>query len=63
MTEVTAQGGSRSLRIYGPGVNVGGTNRIEPRVEMVLTQEGTYYIMTQWWTDGVIYDLNIEVLD
>jgi hypothetical protein len=24
---------------------------------------GTYYIKTRWWTDGVEYDLNIEVLD
>ena len=65
MTEVTsvAAGNTRYLGIWGPGVSVGGSNRIEPRVEMVLTQEDTYYIKTQWWTDGVIYDLNIEVLD
>jgi hypothetical protein len=64
MTEVSAVGGTRSLNIWGPGVNVGGrANQVEPRVEMVLTQAGTYYIKTQWWTDGIIYDLNVEVLD
>ncbi len=63
MTETTTRGGSRTLRLWGPGVSVGGTNQVEPRTEMVLTQAGTYYILTQWWTDGVIYDLNIEVLD
>jgi hypothetical protein len=65
MTEVTsvAAGDSRYLGIWGPGVSVGGSNRNEPRVEMVLTQAGTYYIKTQWWKDGVIYNLNIEMLD
>jgi hypothetical protein len=64
MSEVSSVGGTRSLNIWGPGVNVGGrANQVEPRVEMVLAQAGTYYIRTQWWADGVIYDLNVEVLD
>lgn len=63
MTEVSSVGGSRMLYITGPGVSVGGINQVEPRVEMVLAQAGTYTIRTRWWADGVTYDLNIEVLD
>jgi len=63
MTEFTSVGGSRMLYLSGPGVSAGGVNQVEPRVEMVLAQEGTYYIQTRWWADSVIYDLNIEVLD
>jgi hypothetical protein len=63
MTEVSSVGGSRMLYITGPGISVGGINQTEPRVEMVLTQAGTYTIRTRWWADGVTYDLNVEVLD
>jgi hypothetical protein len=64
MTEVSTRGGSRLLSVWGPGGSAGDTNQVEPRVETVLTsQAGTYYIMTQWWTDDVTYDLNVEILD
>ncbi|MGD8627942.1 MAG: Ig-like domain-containing protein [bacterium] len=63
MSEFSSVGGSRMLNITGPGANVGGINQTEPRVETVLAQAGTYMIRVRWWDDGVIYDLNVEVLD
>ncbi len=64
MSEVEPSGGSRALRIWGPGTSVGGVNQTEPRVEMALAgQAGTFYIYVQWWRDNVTYDLNVEVLD
>jgi hypothetical protein len=66
MTEVTnvAGGADRKLSLFGPGVWAGITNQIEPRAEMVKAlEDGTHYIEARWWTDGVVYDLNVEVLD
>ena len=66
MTEVTtvAGGVDRKLSLSGPGVAIGVTDQTEPRIETIpAAQAGTYYIEARWWADGVIYNLNVEVLN
>jgi hypothetical protein len=64
VSEVTSIGGTRRLNIYNPGyVNVTGhTDQIEPAVESwTATEDGTHYFMIQYWHDGIIYGLDVEV--
>jgi hypothetical protein len=66
MTEVTnvAGGIERKLSLYGPGVGTGVTDWTEPRIEMITALEDTtHYIEARWGTDGVVYNLNVEVLE
>jgi len=66
MTEVTDKQGLRRLNIQNidGGNYTGHTDSADPAVESwTAATTGTYYISIIWWTDDVIYDLDVEVAD
>jgi methionine-rich copper-binding protein CopC len=63
-SEVTSFGGTRRMKIYSPGYyeRTRHTSQDEPAVESwTATEDGPHYFMIQYWVDGVVYDLDIEV--
>lgn len=63
-SEVTSFGGTRRMNIYSPDYIglAGHTSQAEPAMESwTATEDGTHYFMIQYWVDGVIYDLDIDV--
>jgi hypothetical protein len=65
-TEITSTNTTRRLLITNPVGNryTGHTDMVNPAVESwTATETGTYLIYVAWWTDNVIYNLNVEVSD
>jgi PKD repeat protein len=63
-TEVTSTGTTRRLQIEGMNGEfyTGHTDTANPAVESwTATTDGTYLIQVRWWTDNVIYNMNVEV--
>ncbi|HVP58878.1 MAG TPA: Ig-like domain-containing protein [bacterium] len=63
-TEITSTGTTRRLQITRAdgGVYTSHTDTVNPSVESwTATETGTYLICVRFWTDNVIYNLNVEV--
>lgn len=64
VTEVPAITDTRRVRIARPtgSTLAGGNYQTGPvAVSWTATQAGEHLIDVQWWTDGIIYNLNVEV--
>lgn len=65
-TEVTTTYGIRRLEILDANATflTGHTDTVNPAVEFwTVTTTGTYIVYARWWSDDVIYNLNVEVED